>query len=174
MRDINLLPVDLSPSRKVYKLAAVVKRVDMILLAVFLVVLVLGIGLVEYFKSQINSSVARQQVLTTNIQNLQSTEQKVFLIKDRVEKIQTVFNMPDRVAEFENINTVLNNLPDNVSVYSVAIDSSRTEFSVLSQDSLSMARFLDSLVASGYYKNFTLNGFVFSPDRGYLVTLDKM
>jgi hypothetical protein len=64
-------------------------------------------------------------------------------------------------------------LPGNVIPYNVEVDVSRTQFSVLSKDSIAMAQFLNLLVTNGSYKKLKLNSFVYSPNRGYLISLES-
>ncbi len=92
MAEINLLPVDLSPNRGSVKIGSFIKRIALILTGIILFASVLEVIFVVFLLFQIRASTTRQQVLKQNISALQSTEQKFFLIKDRIEKIQKAFS----------------------------------------------------------------------------------
>jgi|SRR5581483_661824 len=171
MSEINLLPQDLSPARQGLRLAAFLKKVSYIILGIFLFAGTLGVIYVVYLRVQINFSVSRQQTLTKNISDLETTEQKLFLTKDRTSKLKTILADTKKDNSYNDIKKILANLPGDVIPYSLEIDSNRTQFAVLSRNSVSMAEFLNSIVVSGEYKKLTLVSFVFTPDRGYLITL---
>ncbi|HSX48788.1 MAG TPA: hypothetical protein VLE44_00850 [Candidatus Saccharimonadales bacterium] len=171
--NINLLPLDMSASRQVLKGANLLKRISVMLAGVLTIILVLGVALIIFFKIQINSSTSREQSLKQNIQSLQGTEQKLFFIKDRTEKISQAFKETNAFDQFDMMNKTLAILPAGTSVDSVKIDSLTSTFAVLSTNSLDMASFLNNLVTSGIYKKLTLKNFIFTPDRGYLITLQS-
>lgn len=174
MTEINLLPIDLSPARQVFKVAASLKKISYIILGTFLLIGTLGVIYIVFLRVSINSSTSRQQALTNNIQNLESTEQKLFLTKDRIDKIKVILADSKKADAYYNISQILSALPGDVVPYSVEIDSNRAKFSVLSKSSVSMAEFLNFLVASGSYKKLSLLSFIFTPDRGYLITLGEI
>lgn len=172
MAEINLLPIDLSQSRYSVKLAAVIKKIS-ILLGLFLVfVTLLGIIITPLLSNEVNNSIKRQSALKQNIRSLEGTEQKLFLIKDRIEKIKSITSKVSLEDSLNSLNNFLTSLPANASIQSVKMDGTITSFSVLSKDSVGMASFLNSIVTKGLYKNLTLTGFVFTADKGYLITLE--
>lgn len=172
MSEINLLPLDLSSKRQSFRLALLIRRLSLFFLGGFLLLGTLAVVYIVYLRVQINSSQNNQKVLSQNITNLEATEQKLFLTKDRISKIKIILGNPDRFTPFQGINNILGSLPADVSPYSVQINGNKSEFSVLSKSSLGMATFLNSLVVNGQFKNLKLTSFVFSPERGYLITLE--
>ncbi len=173
MSQINLLPLDLSPNRKVVKLAVSLQKVNVVLMSIFLIALIFAVGIIVYLRTQITGSLNNQQQLTRNIQNLEATEQQLFLTKDRIAKIQTIVADSGKIKAYEEIDKILSSLPGNVIPYNVEVDVSRTQFSVLSKDSLAMAEFLNLLVTNGSYKKLKLNSFIYSPTRGYLIAMES-
>jgi predicted PurR-regulated permease PerM len=172
MKDLNLLPIDLSPSRGSYKLANSLKKIILSISGVFILAAIIGGIAIVFLSNQVQTSIARQTELKQKIQSLEVTEQKLFLIKDRLAKIQTAQAAQNAESPFESLNQVLSNLPDGVSVSTVNIDTSATSFSVTSKDSLGMASFLNLIVTSGTYKNLVVKGFLFSQDVGYTIALE--
>jgi hypothetical protein len=172
MKDLNLLPIDLSPSRGSFKLANSLKKLILTVSGIFIVAAILGGGVIFFLSNQVQNSVTRQNALKQKVQSLEVTEQKLFLIKDRLAKIQTAQAAQNAEIPFEPISKIFANLPANVTVSSVNVNPSLTEFAVVSKDSIGMASFLNLIVTSGVYKNLNLKDFLFSPDTGYVVTLD--
>ncbi len=172
MAGINLLPIDLSPNRGSVKTSASLKKFTIILSAIFAIVALLGVIYIVLLTTQVNASISKQKNYTQNIQSLEGTEQKLFLIRDRIGKIKIAEANKNAADFYDPLSKTLLNLPSGVTVTSLDVNSIGTKFSVQSKDSLSAASFLNSLVASGKYKNLILTGFVFSPENGYSITLD--
>src|SRR5260221_2760214 len=173
MTEINLLPIELSPARGAVKIAKKLNSTIVLFVGIFLIISLFGIIFIVFLSTEISASVAKQTSLKQNIASLQATEQKLFLTKDRIDKIKLAYADKNAGDTFNTLDGLLSNLPAQVSVSKVKITESKTAFSVLSKDSLSMASFLNSLVTNGIYKNITLTSFVFSPDRGYLISLES-
>lgn len=171
MAKINLLPVELSPSKGSSKLALIIKKITFYAGGIFLLGALAAIALIFFLTSQLKTSLAKEDSLKQNIASLQKTEQQLFIIKDRISKIKQAESGSLADASFVKVDSILSNLPPNLSVNSIEIDSTKTKFSVLSKDSLGMASFLNNLINSGVFKNLTLNNFTFMPDQGYLVIL---
>ena len=171
--DINLLPIELSPARTAVKFAKRIKKAIIVAVGFFLILTVSGIIFIVFLGSQVNASVAKQKSLKQNIGALEATEQKIFIIKDRISKIKFALSAKNAADSFQTVDQVLSTLPPSVIVNSVEINTTKTAFSVLSKNSLSMASFLNSLVTNGIYKNISLTGFIFTPDRGYVISLES-
>ena len=170
MAEINLLPKDLSPNRGSYKFVIFIRKATLYVAGIFLFTALLSVIFIVYLTSQLNASIVRQTSLKQKIQALQQTEQKLFLIKDRADKIKLALADANVADSLTTINKTLANLPDNVSINDVTISSTKGEFSVISKDSVTMAAFLNAIVVSGIYKQLTLTGFVFTPTNGYLIS----
>lgn len=172
MKEIDLLPIDLSPNRRIAKISATVERVNLFLLGFFLVAIALGIGIIVFLRTEISVSQNKQASITKSIKNLEPTEQKLFLTKDRIQKIKDIqSDGNNRINDFGLVDHILSSLPPSVSPFNVQIENDKKQFSVISKDSLATLTFLSSLVVTGDYKNLTLESLTFSPDNGYLITL---
>ena len=172
MAGINLLPIDLSSKRGSAKASENIKKLVIILGGIFSIAVLISIIFIVFLKSEINASEVKQKNYKQNIQSLEGTEQKLFLIKDRIDKIQITKKDADAGAAFAPLNKTLLNLPAGVAVSSIDVSSLGTKFSVTSTNSLDAAKFLNSLVASGIYKQLILTNFTFSPEVGYKVSFE--
>jgi Tfp pilus assembly protein PilN len=170
MAEINLLPLDLSPARRIFKLADNLKRLSYVILGAFLLVGTLGVVYIVFLRIQINSSVNKQEQLIKSIAGLESTEQKLYLTKDRIKKIKPILSDTKKADTFGSMSAILLSLPGDVTPYSLEVDNNRSRFSVVSKSSIAMADFFNSLVINGGYKKLDLVSFIFTPDKGYLIT----
>ncbi|SRR5258708_3175810 len=173
MTEINLLPIELSGSRDAVRFAKTLRQIIMIAFGIFLIFTLLGVIFIVFISIQISSTQNNQNSLKQKVEALSGTEQKIFLIKDRIGKIKFIYNAKNSGDKFQTLDKLLSSLPTNVTVNSVEINSAKTSFSVVSKDSIGMATFINSLVTNGIYKNITLTGFIFTPDRGYLISLES-
>ncbi len=173
MSEINLLPIELSPARGAVKVSKSLNKIITVAVGIFLILKLFGIIFIVFLSTEVSSSLAKQTSLKQSIGALEGTEQKIFLIKDRIGKIKLAYAAKNSGDSFQTLDQLFSSLPAGVTVNSVQIDSAKTAFSVVSKDSLNMATFLNSLVTNGVYKNITLTGFIFTPDRGYLISLES-
>ena len=173
MTDINLLPIELSPIRGAVKLSAKLTKIAIIISGCVLLLGLAGVVVIVFLSSQINTSMTKQASLKQSITNLESTEQKAFLVKDRIDTAKAAFAYKNAGDALISLDTVLSNLPSGVIVNTVQIDSAKTDFAVISKDSLSMATFMNSLVTTGTYTNLALVNFSYTPSGGYTITLEN-
>src|SRR5229473_1748050 len=127
MAKINLLPIELSPSRGSVKVAATIKKITIVVSGIFLFGALVGVMFILLQRSQVSALSAKEKSLTQSIQSLQDTEQQLFLVKDRISKIKQVYGKPGAETAFHSLNTILTNLPPNVTVNSVEIDTAKTK-----------------------------------------------
>lgn len=172
MPEINLLPIDLSQKSETSLAANSVKKIILVLSSIFLVLIVLGIILIVFLTNQVNASTLRATNLKAEIQKLETVEQKLILVKDRIAKIKEAQGEINTETSLETLNPIMSNLPANVTLDSISIENDGAiEFAVISRDSLGMATYMNSLVSSGIYKELSLSDFVFAPETGYKITL---
>lgn len=169
---INLLPVELGAGRSVLQVAKVLNKVSIIAGVIFLVAGVLGIVYLFILQSQISSQVNKNNQLQTSIKNLQATEQKFVLIKDRIGKIKSILSQKTAYANSENIQSILLGLPADVGLDEADISPAQARFSVTSKTSLGMVSFLTNLTSGTKYKQILLKNFSFRPSSGYSITVE--
>ena len=86
MPDVNLLPTQLPQDRGKLKIAENLKKISLVTGILFAMASVLGIILIIFLSSEVRTSLTRQQDLKQKISALEATEQRLFLIKDRIDK----------------------------------------------------------------------------------------
>ncbi len=173
MAEINLVPLDLKPSQGGLNTTRSIKKFITIAAVIFLSVTSIGVAVIIFLSNNVNASLAKQTSLTQSINSLESTEQKLFLVKDRINKIETIQTTTDAGESIKILKDIIFNLPNGVTVDTLdAGGGLSTKISVLSKDSLGMASFLNSLVVSGIYKKVVLTNFSFSPQLGFSIVLE--
>lgn len=168
---INLLPVDLGAGRDVLKVSKAINKIVTGVASLLMVVLFLAFGYLFLISRQIADKTTSNEVLKQNIRSLENTEQKLILVKDRAQKIQTILAQKNATDNAINISKTLSGLSIPVILEDAEIDVNQTEFTVVSDSSLGMSSFLTSIQASGY-KEVTLKNFEFRPTGGYVMTLE--
>ena len=171
MSDINLLPVNRSAADLNNKTLSLIKKVTATLAVLFIVASLIGIVAIIFLTRNNSSILAHQASQKQQIETLVSTEQKLYLIKDRLGKIKETESMFHGEDALKSLDSSLSALSSNITIDSIDIDASKTQFTIKAQNSETMASFLNSLVVSGAYKDLLLTNFFFSPLSGYTLTL---
>ncbi len=169
---INLLPVELGAGRSILQVARTLNKVSIIAGVVFLVVGVSGIVYLFLLQRQVTDQVNKNNQLQTSIKNLQATEQKLVLIKDRIGKIKTILSQKTAYDNSGNIQNILLGLPSDVVLGEAEISPAQIRFSVTSKTSLGMVSFLTNLTSQSKYKQMVLKNFNFRPSSGYSITVE--
>lgn len=166
---LNLLPSDYAVSKPVATVLNIVRPLNVILLAIFLAC---ALGMAGFF---IISSVSLNDLNSTNnslknqIQAQQVAQQQEVLLKDRLGRIQTVYNYPSGLKNFTAISSVIGSLPVNSSVSEMDLNSEKTDLSVLFTSNSDLTNFVKTLNSQNAFAGITLNSFGYNPTNGYLV-----
>ena len=169
---INLLPSDLGVKGEVAKSVDVVKRIAIIVGAIFLVLVASGIAAIVLLTTQASSIKARQENLKATLGNLEQAEQGIILLRDRIKKSGEVLGnaaVSDKIALLEKTVAAL---PSGVLMSEADIDPEKIDVTYTSDNSLGLAVLFNSLVASGSFGKVVLTNFSFNPNSGYLTNLE--
>src|SRR3989344_5231428 len=91
MASINLLPSQLVLKGKDKVVVEGLKKFVFIGFIILIAISLLIAGYLVYLSLRIRSSVGNEEVLKSEINSLQQTEQGLFLIKDRISRIKAVY-----------------------------------------------------------------------------------
>lgn len=172
--NINLLPQDLVGSASVSRAAEIMKRVAVGLASLFVILAGLGLALFLIFNSDLKKQQASVDSLKNNIKNLESVEQKLFLVKDRIQKASGIIKARQIEPKVASLSKVIALLPAGVNLTEAEIDATKSKLAFSATDSSSLASFLSQFVASGIYKGITLKNFSFIPSSGFLVIIEAI
>lgn len=168
---VNLLPTELVLSGGINKVLRLTRMLGVISLAGFLI---FGLGLAAFFiisTFQLNSLNSGNAGLKTRITGLESSEQKMILLKDRIAKIKTVQGFPTISKNLDNIEPVLGTLATGTAVNELDIDPTKVATTINFKSTGDMASFIKSLSSQTAFPSVILSSFGFNPASGYLVTV---
>lgn len=165
--EINLLPVGKKPKPQVLKLSRTLRKY-LKLFVVFLVLLVFGLTVSHYFiNRQLWIAQDKQAKTKQQIQSLEQTEQRLFLLKDRLSKINEIINgqnANDEIAVLEYVNTLFD---DNVIFQEADLSDDKIIITIKTGNSLGLASFIAGLTEKGNFKEVDLSSLEFSPESNY-------
>jgi len=165
MARINLLPQELKPKGYVLKLSKTLNKLALISIAILLAAAFVFLGSFIFFSQQTKES------LKSEIRALEATEQKLILVKDRIQKIGKVLNVENTTEELGVLKQIVEILPEGVSFNSVGISDSSVELEVTAPNLLSIGQFFLSIVNSQGFQKVTVTGFSYKLETGYVVGL---
>lgn len=169
---VNLLPNELKVGKGVLRILRIIRMFGVISLGVFLV---FGLGVAIFF---ILSSVAlnnlnkTNDVLTSQIQSLETSETQMVLLKDRIGKIKIVQNLPSAAKNLDSINSLIASIPSSDPVNGLELTPSKISMSINFNSNSDLSGFLKSLSSSSSFQAISLTSFTFNPVSGYLVGID--
>lgn len=171
--NINLLPVELSAKGGVAQAASAIKKVNMAIVIVFIVLGVIGGGLILYLTFQITNESRANTDLKNRIATLEVAEQQTILVKDRLGKIKTINGAKDAVSSVNVVQTINSSIPPGVVLSDTDIDvSGRVKMGFKVTDSSALVTFLGGLTANENFSKLTIRNFSFNPTNGYLISLE--
>lgn len=171
MPAINLVPEELKPKRAILGLANYLKRVAIVGFVVFFVTVVVSVGGFLIVRSQLQESIKRQDELKVSIDALKETEQKLVLVKDRLEKVDKIFGLDFLDEEVSVLENVLLNIPQGVIFRKADLKSGVTDITLVADTSSSLAEFLASILATSAYRKIEMTGFSYTPETRYSIGL---
>jgi len=172
MNNINLLPVAVGVKTATVKVVAFLKKVSIIITALFLC---LGLAALVYFfiaSRQLANIKAGEKNLKTTLSSLEETEQQYVLVKDRVTKVKKIIDektVEEKLTGLEKLRALL---PAGLTISEVEIKEDKTEVSLVGTSSRDAVSFFASLLVGGVYEKITLKSFGFNPESGFLITLE--
>ena len=170
--NINLLPEELNKSKGSGFLALLFKRIAFVVGALVFVGVGIGVAFVFFLSNQLKNINSKNLELTDNIKSLSQTEQRLFLVKDRISKIERVLADKSTESSIGNIDQTVSSMSSQLSFSSVKIEGSSTALSLTSKDSLTINQFLDFLIrGNSAYTQVLLKDLGFNSILGYSLEL---
>jgi hypothetical protein len=169
---INLLPTNLVAQGPVVKIADTLKKIVTVGFAVFILaaIVVSAYYLINFFT--LRTSLSKQESLKTNLESLAQTEQRVFLTKDRLNKINAVLKVESADKNLEKLEQFLSVASQNVNISEAQISARNTEVSIIAKSSSALTSFMGNLVTAETFKTINLKSFSFNPISGYFITVE--
>lgn len=171
MAKINLLPPDLGPNASVLKFLNLAKKIAVVIGSLFFVFGLLLIGYIVFLRIQIQSSAKRSEGIKSSITALKSTEQSLYLLKERLGKIKSLLSKETYEESLAASGDILLNHP-GVSLTQVVTSQGKINISASCQSTSYLNSFFESIISNDNYKNIKLISFSYSPNMGYIFSLE--
>ena len=168
----NLLPPDLTPREEIIKISNFIKRISVVGYSVVLISAAIFVGAFFVLSNQLKTSISEQENWKVQISSLEETEQRLVLIKDRLEKVSKILKSATAADEIESLSQTQSILPEGVILREAKLSTGNSEMRLLTQNSSSTAQLLAKLLASGIYKKVELKALDFNQTVGFSLELN--
>lgn len=170
---INLLPQDTKPKVSIIKLSGKLRR---FIIAGFVVLIFLTstvIGVVFILSNNLKASLARQEDLKNQIKSLESTEQKLVLIRDRLTKAKEIQNFASTKEELDTLSNTLDETSqqDGVGFNSAELANTYADITLGVNSANTLSKLLYLIYSKDEYKKIDLLSLQYSTKDGYKVQL---
>lgn len=171
MAKINLLPPDLGPNASVLRLLNLAKKAAIVISIMFFIFGTLLIGYILFLRIEIQASAKRTEGLKSSITALKGTEQGLYLLKERVDKIKNLLISQTQEQSLTSSGGILLNHP-GINLTQVLTSTDKITIFASSLSSNDLNNFFESILSDNNYKNISLASFLFNPKTGYIFSLD--
>lgn len=168
MAAINLLPTDISPKAPVVKISNLIKNLAVISFVLFLLS---AFGMLAMFvlnSVQIRSLNESSEGLKTSIKSLETTEQGLVLVRDRLSKAKLVLADKSGGDEAEGLDTISTALPGSVALTEAVISKDVLDTTFVATDSQGLTALLARIISQEAFSKVELVSFSFNPNAGYI------
>ena len=172
-RQINLIPSEMTVPTRIVNLSKLIYKVSIIgTIALILIVITLISSLV-YFNIQYRNSIANTNILKTKIADLEKSEQKLVLAKDKLSKIvyiKSINSVDNELINFQDFKNSISN-SSGTTFTEISIDPIKTETSLVFQNTEDLSNTLGMIQKLTKYKSIILSSLGFNLSSGYLISL---
>src|SRR3989344_2426496 len=119
---INLLPGDLAPKASVLKLANALKKLSLLGFALFLVGTLGGVAFFIYLTTEVESLRTSQEQPKKTISSLEQTEQRIILVRDRVQKAEKIITTAPTEKRLQALTALVSKFPKKVDMISLGLN----------------------------------------------------
>lgn len=173
MTRINLLPDELLNKTSARKIADFLKSIIASTFAVFFLGVLGGVSYLIILNVQFKNLSNRQVQLKTSVQSLETTEQQIVLVKDRIKKANQVLGDTKTEVLVESFNnSILNFVPAGVRIVEAKVTKESTTASFVVTSSKALTALFSNMTSSEDFSKVRLETLSFSPSVGYLVSVE--
>lgn len=163
---INLLSEELKVGKSLsFKLENIFNKILIFLISFLILVFVLGGGFYAFLSYKNNLLVSENQRLLSEVLALESTEKKLFFLKDRVLKVSKVLSDKDISNAQINFQDILSQIDQKAKVKKLEIKANEISFDLGFEDILTSEKFIKYLKESGKYSRIDLKSYVYNPSE---------
>ena len=171
MATINLLPQELKPKGYVVKLTLRLKKIATSMAIIFFVLVVFLGGAILILTLSMRSSIQRQESLKAEIKLLEDTEQRLVLIRDRLNKVDLILSEKDANEAVSILKDVNGILPQESSISEARLMPDGLDLTLTTTTSSSLTQIFANLVSFPDIKKIELVRMEYSQVGGYRLRL---
>jgi Tfp pilus assembly protein PilN len=171
MAEINLLPEQKKQDAYGIKIGNSGKKFIRIGVTLVGVVICIYAGIYLYFFVRDQFVAGSTSALESKIRALQSTEQKIILLRNRIEKTNAILSAPKTNDESLSFISLAESLPEGIILREIKMRPEELTFTINADQSHQITEFIKLLTASGRYKQIEVLSMAFSSKERYLVEL---
>ncbi len=169
---INLLPEQLAVGEELDKITGIIKIVTGILAAISFFVAVLAVSYTFYLTKKLDRLNQENASYKQSIVSLESTEQGLVLVKDRIQKIQTILDSQQNEALLNKQKIIVDFFDETTSVEDSSIVQGSSRLELKTTNSQSLANLITQIIESkNDFSKINISNITFSPFSGYSMNL---
>jgi hypothetical protein len=172
-KQINLIPLEMTVPSKSVHLAKTINKISTFSAVILIFLILVSIGAFVYYNVQGQKTTASINSLKQKIVELEKSEQKLILAKDKISKIsyiKSLDSVDDELVNFKDFEQSINSASSSAFT-EVSIDADKTETSLIFPNSESLTVALQNVSNLKQYKKVILTSLGFNSNSGYLLNL---
>lgn len=170
-KKINLIPIEMAVPARAVKIAKILNKISTATI-ILLILAIVVIGSLFFYYSTQNTKINRNiNASKTKITNLEKSEQKLVLAKDRLIKIEVVQkakSLSDEIKRYQKFASVVSASVGS-TISEADLNSKGTEVTILSQSSDSLAYIISPLSKLIDYSKIILASLEYNPSSGFIL-----
>ena len=173
MKQINLIPAEMTVPARVVKFAKLLNKISIIGSILLIIMIITAISGLVYYNLSYKNSVVNVDILKKKVADLEKSEQKLVLAKDKLSKIayiKSINSVDDELTNFQNFKDSISS-SSNTTFTEISIDPVKTETSLVFNNSNDLSSALETLQKTTKYKSIILSSLGFNLSSGYLISL---
>ena len=173
MKTINLIPTEMTVPARVVRLVKLLNKISVIGSILLITLIIVTISALIYYNINYKKSVANVEVLKTKIADLEKSEQKLVLAKDKLSKIvyiKSINSVDNELINFQDFKDSMSS-SSGTAFTEISIDPIKTETSLVFQNTEELSNTLAMIQKLTKYKSVILSSLGFNLSSGYLISL---
>jgi len=167
--NLNLLPQNLQISKSLGKVLKTTKALGVISIVVF-IISALGVGaFFIYSKITLTNLQTEVTKLKSQVKAMESSEQQLVLLKDRLAKITSIKSAPNATKNITNVDTLFVGLSPSSMMEMANISSNKMDISMSIASNEDISLFLKNIKDTDIFSKVDLSTFGYSPGVGYSI-----
>lgn len=169
--NINLLSTEGSKSSGNLQLYWALQKVATVVGIIVVILGVLGGGYILFKLNGINNIKSQNEELGKRISALEATEQQFIFVRDRVDKVKTIFTESGAQENTLLFGTLASAFPSNITISEAEVRNDSIKISFSTTSSSDLIGVFTSLSDEESFKMVDLENFSFNQTVGYVSTV---